>query len=1102
MTRPPNHRSIARFGLTVLGVFCWVNASRAQGLGASSVPVVRPTAAELSSLSGRRIASVEVVSRGRWFKETFTLRWVKPGDPFTVSYLRNSVRDLLDQGHVANAEIEATLVGEGVAVRVIVDPRRVVVSAQIIGSTFGVDEVLEQVAIRNGGEIADSELTSKVEAVRAFHVQRGYPNAHVELTIMTTDDPLGVLLVFSVNPGAPVVVGRRRFEVSPSPDVPGLRTTLETYPVKVHDRYDEPSLLRADRSLVQTLRHRGWHEAAVTHSAKVEAGLVEIRVVVRAGQQVQIAFEGNVSFDVDRLNEVLELESNEDRSIEGMAERLRKYYTGYGFYDVRVTSRVEAISGLERRVVFAIAEGEIVRVTRREYPCLAGERTAADISAEIDSFLAEELPGADLLGPVDPKAVDATLGPKAPTGARPRSLDPNPYETYSPRVYERAMKHLQDLYRSEGYLSATVGPEKLVRRRCAKGSPPGECRPITPTSRAVASCLLDDQGMPLEEPAMDPASGCDVDLKRGQYCDTSIVLQIPIKLGPRTALWDVVFDGHQRLTEEQLGRVAALELGEPLSLAEVEQARRRVLDEYTERGFAYVDVTTQVEPSPDHSRARVRFLVREGEPVKVGAIIVKGAQITSEALIRSRIALAVGKPYRRSLVRATEERLGTLGVFSTVRVGLEDPYVPAREKNVVIEVTERVPQYFEGQPGFSTGEGTRVRLEFGHLNVGGKAVQFALRVRLSYLPDALIFERDVRTKYQKEVSLVQQRLERTILLSATFPDIGLGPLFRMGVEAFDVHDNARDFALTKEAAVLTLSHLATRRLTLQLGGSLERNDIGIFGSGDIAEYVKTHKGYSVVFRVPQGTTAAVAERFTVSWDRRDMPFDAHRGTFVTSTVEHVTARPLGGSGSTSDNPFAATNSEFLRWTSRLAGYVPLSKKGTTLAVSFRFGLNHQLTAGSRTYPDRLFFMGGMDSIRGFLQDSMIPEDVAHQLLAKGSTLTAESVLIRGGNFFVNPRVELRVPLYGSLQTALFVDAGNLWSRSPTEPAIQDTSYHPNYLKWRYSTGTGLRVETPIGPLVFDYGFNVERILDRLVPTRTKQRTWEELGAFHFSIGLF
>jgi outer membrane protein assembly factor BamA len=154
----------------------------------------------------------------------------------------------------------------------------------------------------------------------------------------------------------------------------------------------------------------------------------------------------------------------------------------------------------------------------------------------------------------------------------------------------------------------------------------------------------------------------------------------------------------------------------------------------------------------------------------------------------------------------------------------------------------------------------------------------------------------------------------------------------------------------------------------------------------------------------------------------------------------------------------------------------------------------------------LFFLGGTDTVRGFAQDSMVPEDVAQQLLddaevyhvsgvpvrSSGEGLDISQVVIRGGDIFVNPRAELRIPLTDSIQTALFVDAGNLW----TDP----TQFQPFQL--RYATGSGLRVKTPIGPLVFDYGFNVDRVLDELVPNRQRQRTWESLGAFHFSIGVF
>jgi outer membrane protein assembly factor BamA len=193
-----------------------------------------------------------------------------------------------------------------------------------------------------------------------------------------------------------------------------------------------------------------------------------------------------------------------------------------------------------------------------------------------------------------------------------------------------------------------------------------------------------------------------------------------------------------------------------------------------------------------------------------------------------------------------------------------------------------------------------------------------------------------------------------------------------------------------------------------------------------------------------------------------------------------------------------------------------------LALSFRGGVVQQLIAGSRTYPDRLFFLGGIDSIRGFAQDSLVPEDVAEQLLAPPTRtpvqsyvgtgagafgnpaatdaldrsalphgLTIDDVVIRGGDVFVNPRAELRIPLTSSVQTALFLDAGNLW----TNPN------RVNFAKLRYATGTGVRIGTPIGPLVFDYGFNVDRVLDQIFPKRKNQRTWESLGAFHFTIGV-
>jgi outer membrane protein assembly factor BamA len=293
--------------------------------------------------------------------------------------------------------------------------------------------------------------------------------------------------------------------------------------------------------------------------------------------------------------------------------------------------------------------------------------------------------------------------------------------------------------------------------------------------------------------------------------------------------------------------------------------------------------------------------------------------------------------------------------------------------------------------------------------------------------------------------------------------------------------------------------------------SLERNSAQIFGADQkdaLKCYLQDHPQSQALFRVPQGVSIALAQRIGVTWDRRDNPLDATRGTFLSASVEHVHANPIDSSASQDSgcgaagmpittgrplvDPFQAVPSDFLRYTSRVAGYVRLSDKGLALAMSFRWGVIQHLMSGSQTYPDRLFFMGGVDSIRGFLQDSLIPQDIANRLLDPESGLRFQDVVIRGGDIFINPRAELRIPLGGSVETAVFVDTGNLW----TDPR----SMQPWRL--RYAVGTGLRVATPIGPLVFDYGFNMDRVLDDVFPSRGSQRFWEDLGAFHFSIGLY
>ena len=158
---------------------------------------------------------------------------------------------------------------------------------------------------------------------------------------------------------------------------------------------------------------------------------------------------------------------------------------------------------------------------------------------------------------------------------------------------------------------------------------------------------------------------------------------------------------------------------------------------------------------------------------------------------------------------------------------------------------------------------------------------------------------------------------------------------------------------------------------------------------------------------------------------------------------------------------------------------------------------YQLTKTSSTYPDRFFFLGGFESMRAWYQDTFIPQEFIDTIIrdrrdptkAESDKLTAARVPVRGGDLMINPKVELRIPLGGSLETVLFGDIGNLWRTA-------STPFDSGRFPIRVGIGSGLRYQTPIGPAAIDLGLNTTRyVIDRNSPTET-------VGAVQFGIGVF
>jgi outer membrane protein insertion porin family len=144
-------------------------------------------------------------------------------------------------------------------------------------------------------------------------------------------------------------------------------------------------------------------------------------------------------------------------------------------------------------------------------------------------------------------------------------------------------------------------------------------------------------------------------------------------------------------------------------------------------------------------------------------------------------------------------------------------------------------------------------------------------------------------------------------------------------------------------------------------------------------------------------------------------------------------------------------------------YLALSKH-VVFAMSVRGGVARGFSHTTELPLVERFFLGGRTTVRGYSQDTLGP---------KGSDNNPT-----GGNAFLMGNLEFRFDIWKGFGLVTFVDGGNVWQKY--------SQLSPGDIK--YTTGLGLRYNTPVGPLSIDYGYKLNR------------ESGESKGEVHFSVG--
>jgi outer membrane protein insertion porin family len=192
---------------------------------------------------------------------------------------------------------------------------------------------------------------------------------------------------------------------------------------------------------------------------------------------------------------------------------------------------------------------------------------------------------------------------------------------------------------------------------------------------------------------------------------------------------------------------------------------------------------------------------------------------------------------------------------------------------------------------------------------------------------------------------------------------------------------------------------------------------------------------------------------TLIRDTRDMPLDAHHGSYATVDFR-LTPTALGSS------------SDFTKLFTQYAYYLPVHSM--VFANSIRLGLAAPF-ANSFVPTSQLFFSGGGTSLRSFPIDEAGPQRlVPFCNVLKGESGCVNVTVPVGGRQLFIFNSELRFPLHinKSLGGVVFYDGGNVYR------AINLASFINNYTN---TVGVGLRYATPIGPVRFDIGRNLNPV---------------------------
>lgn len=537
------------------------------------------------------------------------------------------------------------------------------------------------------------------------------------------------------------------------------------------------------------------------------------------------------------------------------------------------------------------------------------------------------------------------------------------------------------------------------------------------------------------------------------------------------------------LTDEELRREIEdglpIGAGEPLNLRRLDVTRDTLTQRMRNRGYAHADVLRNIDIDLETYQAEVEFDVYAGPRAILGEIAIVGHESVDESVIGRMLPFEEGDAYSQEQIFEGQRNLYNLDIFRHAAIEQDLEHVPDSVVPLEVQVNEGNTHRVRTGGGWNTAECFITEGRWVSRNFRGGARRLVLRSRLSNLGTHQLEDSICRGAGSGAYGDVNW----SISTDFTQPWI-FSPRNSFSASIYAERQSLPDVFVRQAFGVnLDLS----RNLGWGTAGTL-------FYRPQLAELDAAEIFFCTTFLVCdpreidilQSSSRLAPAGLSLSRDRTDRAFSPRDGYTFVLDVEHASR---------------ATGSQFdyERAVSEAKGFVSIGdaviaarlRGGWLNAREFRgLGGSGDESAPRVAHPEKRFYAGGANSVRGYAQNQLgprvvsvelsellfpvgdreaaicRPEDVA-DLSCDPEALDGSRFFSRptGGNNLVEGSVEVRFPLLEPLLGgAAFLDFGQVWGGS-AQATLSDI---------RLTPGVGLRYSTPIGPVRMDLAYRPRR----------------------------